>query len=273
MRLQRIETLKSDEWVRTTQIVAFTLIELLVVIGIIGIMASLALAGIIGAQRQTKSAVCMNNLKQQGVILSDFVSEHSRYPLFFVYPGQSARFPENVGSWIGTLFLDRLKTEAPKGSRDDWKGLLRCPTGRKPLEFRPNQGYAHFGYNADGLVGPNKVGNLGLGGAGALGESENRPVRENEVIVPSAMAAIGDGVIGWGQTLQDGLSKIGRLSDAVATPESYSRVRKRHGGKLNLVFCDGHVESIKIQQLFESIDTEALALWNRDHLPHAERLK
>lgn len=273
MSLQIIETVEPDEWVKTTQIVAFTLIELLVVIGIIGIIASLALAGIIGAQRKTKSAVCINNLKQQGVILSDFVSEHSRYPLAFTYPGQRSRFPENVSGWIGTLFLERLRTEAPKTSRDEWKGLLRCPAARRPLDFRPNQGYPHFGYNGDGLIGPNKVGNLGLGGAGALGESEQRPVRENEVLVPAAMAAIGDAVVGWGQTLQDGLSKIGRSADAVGTPESYSRIRKRHGGKLNLVFCDGHVESIKIQQLFVSIDTEALALWNRDHLPHAERLK
>jgi prepilin-type processing-associated H-X9-DG protein len=43
-------------------------------------------------------------------------------------------------------------------------------------------------------------------------------------------------------------------------------------GKANVVFCDGHVESPTLQFLFADISDAALARWNRDHLPHREKL-
>jgi prepilin-type processing-associated H-X9-DG protein len=46
----------------------------------------------------------------------------------------------------------------------------------------------------------------------------------------------------------------------------------RHQGKANVVFCDGHVESPTLQFLFEDTSDEALSRWNRDHLPHREKL-
>jgi len=42
--------------------------------------------------------------------------------------------------------------------------------------------------------------------------------------------------------------------------------------KANVVFCDGHVESPTLQFLFEDTSDAALARWNRDHLPHREKL-
>jgi prepilin-type processing-associated H-X9-DG protein len=46
----------------------------------------------------------------------------------------------------------------------------------------------------------------------------------------------------------------------------------RHQGKANVVFCDGHVESPTLQFLFEDTSDAALVRWNRDHLPHREKL-
>jgi prepilin-type processing-associated H-X9-DG protein len=40
----------------------------------------------------------------------------------------------------------------------------------------------------------------------------------------------------------------------------------------NAVFCDGHVESPTLKFLFEDTSDAALARWNRDHLPHREKL-
>ena len=51
----------------------------------------------------------------------------------------------------------------------------------------------------------------------------------------------------------------------------YHRVL-RHGNKANVVFCDGHVESPTLKFLFEDTSDAALARWNRDHLPHREKL-
>jgi prepilin-type processing-associated H-X9-DG protein len=63
----------------------------------------------------------------------------------------------------------------------------------------------------------------------------------------------------------------------VATFIYYRRLRygntlTRHQGKANVVFCDGHVESPTLQFLFEDTSDAALSRWNRDHLPHREKL-
>ncbi len=47
----------------------------------------------------------------------------------------------------------------------------------------------------------------------------------------------------------------------------------RHHGKASVVFCDGHVETPTLKFLFEDTSDAALVRWNRDHLPHRERLK
>jgi prepilin-type N-terminal cleavage/methylation domain-containing protein/prepilin-type processing-associated H-X9-DG protein len=46
----------------------------------------------------------------------------------------------------------------------------------------------------------------------------------------------------------------------------------RHEGLLNVLFCDGRVESCKMQSLFEDASGAWLARWNRDHAPHREQL-
>ncbi len=40
----------------------------------------------------------------------------------------------------------------------------------------------------------------------------------------------------------------------------------------NVVFCDGRVESPTLKFLFEDTSDAALSRWNRDHLPHREKL-
>ena len=50
------------------------------------------------------------------------------------------------------------------------------------------------------------------------------------------------------------------------------RASSRHQGKANVVFCDGHVESPTLKFLFADTSDEALRRWNRDHLPHREKL-
>jgi prepilin-type processing-associated H-X9-DG protein len=37
-------------------------------------------------------------------------------------------------------------------------------------------------------------------------------------------------------------------------------------------FCDGHVEAPTLEFLFEEINNTASSRWNRDHLPHREKL-
>ncbi|HEX7619213.1 MAG TPA: H-X9-DG-CTERM domain-containing protein, partial [Verrucomicrobiae bacterium] len=102
----------------------------------------------------------------------------------------------------------------------------------------------------------------------------NWPVKDSEVVSPGEMIAMGDGFAGGNGKIRDG---VGNLERAYVTPVfadfgGTARAYARHRGKANVVFCDGHVESPTLQFLFEDTSDEALARWNRDHLPHREKL-
>lgn len=66
---------------------AFTLIELLVVIGIIGILSSILLPSLSRARLKAKAAVCLSNLKQQGVAYNMYVSEEGMIQAANVFNG------------------------------------------------------------------------------------------------------------------------------------------------------------------------------------------
>ena len=86
------------------------------------------------------------------------------------------------------------------------------------------------------------------------------------------MMAIGDGFKGGNGVVQDGVFALWRTDDTQADLGTTKRSSSRHQGKANVVFCDGHVESPTLKFLFEDTSDVALSQWNRDHLPHRDRL-
>jgi prepilin-type processing-associated H-X9-DG protein len=45
-------------------------------------------------------------------------------------------------------------------------------------------------------------------------------------------------------------------------------MKQRHGGRWNVVFCDGHIEGLKPSDLFNITNPAVMQRWNIDHQPH-----
>ena len=72
--------------------------------------------------------------------------------------------------------------------------------------------------------------------------------------------------------INDGGLLLGRTTGLRDFYGSTKRSCPRHQGLANVVFCDGHLECLKLKFLFEDTNDDALRIWNRDGLPHRERL-
>jgi prepilin-type processing-associated H-X9-DG protein/prepilin-type N-terminal cleavage/methylation domain-containing protein len=256
---------------------AFTLVELLVVIAIIAILAALLLTAISQAKGRALRIQCANNVRQLGIALQAFVTDNNVYPLFANpdYP----QYPEHMKLWMVALQETELSvpgnsTNHIRFSKWSGEGVWKCPAANKPSDWPEDKGYESYGYNLYGMSAKTDTNSLGLGGhcVGSISHmSLAPPVSESEIASPSEMMAIGDGFDGGNGIIREGwfLRRTYGLQDYLgSTKRSYAR----HQGKANVVFCDGHVESPTLKFLFEDTSDEALSRWNRDHLPHREKL-
>ncbi len=196
---------------------AFTLIELLVVIAIIAILAAMAVPAVSRSLENSKRVSCASNLSQLG-------------KAFHLYTAEQGTFPQKATNSI------------PKTDPQDWLFDLKPYLGGKssvtmcPVKHVLNGVAQEFRSNLD----TNLVTNYGIsywilegmrtGGMGATGKR-----LPSLVNVPRA-------------------SKMGVLIDANKSwlkdiqPERVSYV---HAGSANVLFMDGHVESLTQDKLMD----------------------
>jgi prepilin-type processing-associated H-X9-DG protein len=87
------------------------------------------------------------------------------------------------------------------------------------------------------------------------------------------MIAIGDSFRGWKTLIVDGRQgSIGLRYNLSAREGETSRALRRHDTMGNYLFCDGHVDGIRLERLFFDAATKDARLWNRDNQPHLERM-
>jgi prepilin-type processing-associated H-X9-DG protein/prepilin-type N-terminal cleavage/methylation domain-containing protein len=246
---------------------AFTLVELLVVIAIITILAALLLTAVSQAKGKALRIQCANNVRQLGIGLLAFASENNSYPLYVGRP---------QGSWENALQNTELavagSTNRIRYSKWIGEGVWKCPAANTPSDLPDHSFYTSYGYNSIGLNANLKTDTNSLGLGGHIFWPPALPISESEIASPSEMMAIADGFYGGYGIIGDGSSWFGRTHGEKGFLGSTVRAYARHQGKANVVFCDGHVESPTLKFLFEDTNDEALVRWNRDHLPHREKL-
>ncbi len=248
----------------------FTLIELLVVIAIIAILAGMLLPALARGKAAAISAKCKSNLRQFTIALTVYVNDHQFYPL---------QAPTNGGNWSEALSLD-ARSFNPRATSST---MVEANTPVCPAPGFLRQGAVFpsiYGYNGDGTVNlhsqkevPKKIFGLGLGGVSWPGLGEN-PVPGAAVKEPADMIAFGDGFAGL-QTKEISYSgSVGQNLFGYVTSEDKpifnKAARDRHRGRLNIGFCDGHVESVRVEKLLLDPSSTALRRWNNDHEPHPE---
>ena len=241
---------------RLNLLIGFTLLELLVVIAIVAVLTALLLPAIARSKRSAQQAQCVGNLRQLGISLQSFVADNHAYPS--VISGTNGN---NPGTWMTQL--DRGASEISKPhSGFLTEGVWRCPSARWGPSWQPGQTPTSYGYNAFGVLPiGNRTNALGLQGRLISNSELFASVGESEVVNPSEMMAVGDSLRGGFFFMRSDLKNIGRAGFA-----------SRHQGKVNVMYCDGHVESPTLHSVFEDTNTAALVRWNRDHQSHLDKL-
>ncbi|EIQ00586.1 prepilin-type N-terminal cleavage/methylation domain-containing protein [Opitutaceae bacterium TAV1] len=186
---------------------AFTLVELLTVIAIIGILAAIIIPVAGRVRESAKSAACISNLRQIGVLLNVYKLSNKRFPKTY---SSSSDDPPSA-SWAKVM-LDQEKT--PQGS-------LTCPT-TGPIWTTGNYRYGGYGMTSLLLY---KFGSQ---------------IRTDDV--PSFWDQSLQRPQDWPLVMDADKISIYGLNNPIPTAAEDSRFAARHREKANVLMADGHVE-------------------------------
>lgn len=202
----------------------FTLIELLVVIAIIAILASMLLPALSKAREKARTISCVSNLKEFGTVALMYRDENEGW--FNPIVGLNYEEGGKYARWA--YYCKKVYGMNAKS--------LNCPNTQKKSIY----------INGSSCYGVNNGTLCGTYCQDTSAGFSSRPVKENQVVLPSQTIYSGD-------TLQPSkdLSTHMRLgSDYLASyiAQGSGQLTPAHAGVTNVLWCDGHAESHKTRK-------------------------
>ena len=235
---------------------AFTLIELLVTISTIGVLLAILLPSLQLARQKTKTVVCLNNLRQLGYAFHCYANDYDSYAMACYEPGTDTywwgqKLSGGIDHEKGFVW-PYLKSGLGKNS------VYECPTqkyGTYRLQGKPGSEpdspkwlTSTYGYNGYYLSPPvNPWPNI-----------RDRPwQRITTVIGPDKVIAFADTMLDWDFTGTSPYLENNALVDPpyILAGNCMSWEKNlcpttcfRHNDKANVVFVDGHCQSMPLGQ-------------------------
>jgi len=212
---------------------AFSLVELLVSIGIIALLVSILMPAAVRVREQARATQCLSNLRQLGQSAMMYViSNNGSFPIStydngFDWDLDSRVIPPRPG------ILSLGQSALP---------IQQCPSYQP--NFREMHIFTGYNYNTSYIGG-------GVGELTPTGKPHVAPLKATSIHRSERVAIFGDGQFGThaDKFMRAPLEMMGSdTTDGVdASTRAAGTQGFRHLGRTNVCYCDGHAESVPLQ--------------------------